>query len=155
MREEFSPRRVGALFADALGEVVATVSGASIDMLSDEPDAGFCGVVGCMSLAGSIGGTILLSAEEDDLRVLCSYIAGVPADEVTREEMDDTLCELVNMTAGSVKLRLGVGENFTLTPPFVLRGAGICLGTKKRTRFVSLRMGNEEVSLRLKVVSGR
>ncbi len=124
---------LGLVFAEALREIVLKFSGVSLNTISSEPDEGFEAITGIMSLAGENGGTLLISANEADMRALCSRMTAVPPDKVTPEEADDALCELVNMTAGSAQLRLaGMGHAFTLTMPFVLRGEALRVVVKKR-----------------------
>ena len=148
----FSTDRLGFIFADALAEVVSTTSGFLLDIFSPEDDADFDEMVGIMSLNGKNPGMIFISAEEFVMRILCSFMTGVPEDEITKDDIHDALCELVNMTAGNAKLRFNdVEQMFALSPPFVVSGKSMSLITKKRVNVISRVLGNGEISLKLKV----
>ena len=148
-----SADELGPVFADVLTEVVSTMSGFSLNVLSSERDAGFDERIGMMNLNGEKSGMLFISAGEADMRILCSFIIGVPKDEVTKDDIDDALCELVNMTAGNAKLRLsGTDYTFNLSPPFIISGKNMSIVTKKRTSVVSRVLGDGEISVKLKVV---
>ena len=149
----FSAEQLGFVFADALAEIVSTTSGFSLDVSSPEDSAGFYEMIGIMSLGGKNHGMLFISAEESAMRVLCSFMTGVSEDEVTKDDIDDALCELVNMTAGSAKLRFNNTEHmFTLSPPFVISGKNMSFTTKKRVFVISRVLGDGKISLKLKVV---
>ena len=148
----FSAEQLGFIFSDALAEVVSTTSGFSLDVSSSEDDADLEDMVGIMSLYGKNQGMVFISAEEFVIRVLCSYITGIPEDEVTRNEIDDTLCELVNMTAGNAKMRFNdADQTFLLSSPLVIRGQNLSFITKKRINVISRVLRNEEISIKMKV----
>ena len=157
-----SKEELGSIFVDALLEVVSTVSGFAFYGVAPETDTetetenenDFDGVTGIMSLIGGKKNImIFLSASENDLRILCSYMSGLALDEIKSEDVYDTLCELVNMTAGNAKLRIG-GTNymFTLSLPFAITGDNMTIITKKRVNVFSKILGNGEISIRLKIV---
>jgi len=147
---------LGSVFVDALLDVVAKVSGFSFGVMpslsGEEND--FDGMIGIMSFNSNKKDImIFLSAEENDMRVICSYMSGIAQEEVTKDDMYDALCELVNMTAGTVKLRIG-GEDyiFTLSVPFAVNGDNISIITKTRVNVFSRILGTDEISVRLKIV---
>ena len=149
----FSQDQLGFIFAGALTEVISTTSGFSLEVSSTEDDAGFDEMIGIMSLNGNNPGMLFISAKESAVRVLCSFITGVSQDEVTKDDIDDALCELVNMTAGNAKLRFNNAEQmFTLSPPFVISGKNMSFITKKKIRVISRVLRNGEISVKLKVV---
>ena len=149
----FSTEQLGFIFAGALGEIISTTSGFSLDVSPPEDDAGFDEMVGIMSLYGKNHGMLFISAGELAMRALCSFMTGVSKDEVTKEDMDDTLCELVNMTAGNAKMRFNDAEQtFTLSPPFVISGKNMSFITKKRVNVISKALGDGEISVKLKVI---
>ena len=148
-----SADELGPVFADVLAEVISTMSGFSFSVLSSERDADFNEMIGLMNLNGEKSGMLFVSAGEEDIRVLCSFMTGLPQNEVTKDDLDDALCELVNMTAGNAKLRLsGTDYTFNLSPPFIISGKNMSIITKKRTRVVSRVLGNDDISVKLKVV---
>jgi len=145
--------KLGSIFSDVLMEIIATISGFSLNVLSEETDVDFEEMTGVMSLNGKKNGILFITAKETDMRQLCSYIIGVVQDEITKEDVEDSLCELVNMTAGSVKLRLsGSDYLFNLSSPFLLKGQSMNIKCKNKTRIISKTLGNGEISVKLKVV---
>ena len=149
----FAPDQLGFIFASALAEVISTTSGFSLDISSSENDSGFDEMVGIMSLNGKRHGMIFISAEESVMRIICSFMTGVSKEEVAKDDIDDALCEIVNMTAGNAKLRFNDAEQmFTLSPPFVISGKNMSFITKKRVRVISRVLGDGEISVKLKAV---
>ena len=141
------------IFVDALTEVISKMAGISFDVLSSEFDSGFDDLTGVMSLNGKSHGMLFISADENTMRVLCSCMTGIPGGEITKDEIEDALCELVNMTAGNAKLRTNNAEQmYTLSPPFVINGENMSINTKKRINVISRILGNGEISVKLKVI---
>ena len=141
------------IFSDVLTEIISTISGFSFEVLSQEKDNSFEDMVGVMSLSGKTNIMFFVSAKETDMRILCSYITGIPQDEVTKSDAEDALCELVNMAAGSAKLRLsGSDYVYTLSSPFAVKGQNMSIAAKNKTRVISRVLGNDEISVKLKLV---
>ena len=148
-----STDRLGTIFADALTEVISTTTGFELEITPSEDKSGFGGMLGLMSLNGKNHGLVFISAEEAVLRVICSFMTGIPKEEVSRADIEDALGELVNMTAGSAKLRFNDTEQlYTLSPPFIIQGGNMSMTTKKRVDVISRVLGNGEISVKLKVV---
>ena len=147
-----SADQLGSIFAGALAEVISTTSGFSLDIFSPEDGVCFDEMTGVMSLSGKNHGMIFISAGESVMRVLCSFMTGISTEEVTKDDMEDALCELVNMTAGNAKLRFNDAEHmYALSPPYVIRGQNMSLITKKRINVISRILEDEEISVKLKV----
>ena len=141
------------IFTSALTEVISTVSGFSLEVLSQEPDNGFDAITGVMNLHGNLSGILFVSSSEADMRTICASMIGVPLPEIKNEDAEDALCELTNMTAGSAKLRFGYTEDaFSLSPPFIIRGKEMTLATKGKTQVVARTIGNGDITVKLKVV---
>jgi len=148
-----SKDRIGSIFADALKEVISTTTGFSFEICSQEYDSGFGEMTGLMSLNGKNHGMVFISADEMAMRRICSFMTGLHDNDIAVKDVEDALCELVNMTAGSAKLRFNtVDDAYSLSPPFVLRGNNMYIITKKRVNVISMTLGNEEISVKLKVV---
>ena len=148
-----SMETLAAIFTQALLEVVSKISGFELDVISQESDPGFDETIAVMSLNSSKSGMVFLSADEACMRILCSFMVGVPEENISKTDIEDVLCELVNMTAGNAKLRLVDTEYmFALSSPFIMSGTGITISAKKRVNVISRQLGNAEISLRLKVV---
>jgi len=144
---------LGVIFSEALAEVLASVTSVYLQCVSEEEDSGFEEITGVMALCSKKSGILFVSAKEQDIRALCSFMIGVPKEEVTKEDIEDALCEFVNMTAGSAKIRLSDPDYiFTLTSPFVIHGKDITIATKHRTHVISRVLGNGEISVKLKFV---
>ena len=149
----FSVDELGDVFADVLVEVVSTISGFSLNVLSSEPETSSDELVGIVSLNGLKSGMLLISSEEAKMRTLCSFMTGIPKNTVTKDDIDDAMCELVNIVAGNAKLRLGgSGYLFTCSTPFVVSGANLSVITKKRTCIVSRFLGGSEISVTLRII---
>jgi CheY-specific phosphatase CheX len=140
---------LAGVVAVSLAEVLSTCVGIEADIRdlgsgdtvrgSDDGIAGsseqplFSAMTGAMSLIGGKPGMLFVSASEADVTSLCAAMIGVSEGEVTKADAEDSLCEVVNMTAGSAKLRIGGSHAFTLSSPFVIRGEGVSIATKKRS----------------------
>jgi len=144
---------LGLIFSDSLKDVISTVTGFAVEASSQERDIEFGEITGMMSLSGNKTGTLFVSSNEPDMRLLCSYMIGVPPEEVDKDDVYDTLCEIVNMTAGNVKLRLSDTDYaFSLSPPFVIKGDDMSIIAKRRTLIISRTLGNDKFSVKLKVI---
>ena len=145
--------KLGLVYSQALIEVVGTVSGIHLQVGSRETDNNFDDITGVMYLNGKKSGMLFVTARESDVRVLCSHMIGVSQKEVTAADIDDTMCELVNMTAGSAKLRLSDTDYmFSLLQPFVIKGKNVSIVTKSITQVEAGTLTGAEVSVRFKVV---
>jgi len=145
--------QLGDIFTEALVEIISQISGFTLDVLPLEKEVGFDEMVGFMSLNSKKSGILSISAKQDTMRILCSSIIGTPKDEVTQEDIEDTLCEFVNMTAGSVKLRLhDEAYAFTLMTPFIISGKDLVIHTKKRANIISAALGNGEMTIKLNII---
>ena len=144
---------IGAVFTDILLEIISKTSGFSLDIISDDNDPGLYDVIGIMNLNGKKSGTLFVSANEQSARTLCSYMIGIPMEEVTDEDINDTICEIANMLAGNAKLRFcGTDDMFMLSSPFVIKGKDMSILTKQRINVISRVVGNDEITLKFKVV---
>ena len=144
---------LGSVFAQALIEIISKVAGFCLDVISEERDEEFDEYLALMSLNSVKGGVIFISAGKKSMRSLCSFMEGVPEDDVSKEDIEDVLCELVNMTAGNAKLLLKDTEyTYSLSSPFIIRGRDLSLTAKKRAIVISKTLGNGDISVKLKVV---
>ena len=145
--------KLGQIYIDALTEIIATTSGIRLEVGCRESNKDFSEITGVMYLNGKKAGMLFVTADEPDIRILCANITGVPLEEVTREEIDDTMCELVNMTAGNAKLRLSDTDYmFSLLQPFVINGKDVTIVTKSITKVEAGTLTNGKISIRFKVV---
>jgi len=145
--------QLGLIYLEALSEVIATVTGLHLEVGSRESSKDFDDITGVMYLNGKKTGMLFVTANEYDARVVCSKMIGVPLDEVTLEDLDDTMCELVNITAGSSKLRFSETDYmFTLLQPFVIKGKDVSIVTKSITHIEAGTLTNGEISVSFKAV---
>ncbi|MCL2440572.1 MAG: chemotaxis protein CheX [Treponema sp.] len=143
---------LGQIFSSVLMEIVSTISGFSLDIIPDS-DESFDEMTGIMSLCDNNSRILFISAKEKDMRQLCSYMIGVPQEEISSDDVDDSLCELVNMAAGSAKLRLSGSDcKFNLSSPFLLKGDNMRISGKKKTRIISKTLGNGDITIKIKIV---
>jgi hypothetical protein len=63
-----------------------------------------------LPIAGSVPLTVGLSSDESGCATLSSAMFACPRDEVDAGMMNDSLCELVNMTAGLIKTTLALDQ---------------------------------------------
>ena len=144
---------IGSIFSRSLIDVVLKISGFSLDVQSTEHDSDFDDNTAVMCLNSNKGGLLFLSAGEDSMKALSSFSEGILEYDLTHEDIEDMLCELVNMTAGSAKLLLtGMEHMFSLTPPFIINGTDMSIATKKRVNVISRTVGNEAIQVKLKVI---
>ena len=156
---------IGLVFADSLAGIISVVSGVRLDIMpaeteteteteTEECEADLGGIAGVMNLGGTNkSGTLFLSADKSCLRTLCSLMTGVSENEVTKDEIYDTLCEIVNMLAGNAKLRLcGTDYMFSLSQPFVIDGSDMTIVTKKKSRVISRVLSDGKIRFSLKIV---
>jgi len=141
---------LGAIFSEALAEAVSTVTGVYLDCGPPEDDTCFEELTGVMSLRGSKGGVLFISANEPCIWMLCSGMTGVPENELSIKDIEDALCEFVNMTAGSAKLRLSDPDYmFALSTPFIIRGKDVTIATKSSSQAISRVLRNGGIFLKL------
>jgi len=145
--------KLGQVYLEALKEVIATVTGIHLNVGSREPNIDFNEITGVMCLNGKRNGLLFVTANADDVKTMCSHFIGVTPEEVTSDDLDDTMCEIVNMTAGSAKLRLGGSEYmFSLLQPFVIKGKDVSIITKSITAVEAGTLTNGDISVDYKIV---
>jgi len=144
---------LGLVYLEALKEVISTVTGIHLQVGSRESNNDFDDITGIMYLNGKKSGVLFVTAKTPDVRFLCSKFIGITPEEVTSDDISDTMCEFVNMTAGNAKLRLcGSDYMFSLLQPFVIKGNDVSIVTKKVTHVEAGTLTNGEVSISFKVV---
>jgi len=144
---------LGVVFAEALTEVISITAGLTVAVESEESDKNFYGMTGMVSIFGKTNGVVFISAMEQDLRVLCSAIIGAPVGEVTKEDIEDMLCELMNMTVSSARLCIADSDRaFSFSMPYVMLGERMSIILKNKTRNITRVLGNGEISLQLKII---
>ncbi|MCL2800656.1 MAG: chemotaxis protein CheX [Treponema sp.] len=149
----FTKDNLKFIFADSLLEIIKKMTGFPLDILSYEDDSNFDEITGVMNLNGKNHGLLLISADENTIRIICSFMTGIKKEEITKNDIEDTLCELVNMTAGSAKLRLSkLDFVFNLTSPFLFKGQNMHITGNNRVHIVSVVLGNEEIKIKIKIV---
>jgi len=145
--------KLGHIYSGALTEVIATVTGIHLQVESMDSENELGDIIGAMCLVGKKNGILFVSAKKDDIRILCSRFIGIPVEEVLEKDIDDTICELVNMTAGSAKLRLGDTDYmFSLTQPFSIKGNDISIVTKAITHVIAGTLTDGKISVKFKAV---
>ena len=147
-------RELGGLFSEVLVDVISTTTGIYMDIGQTDDVSELNEMTGAMALTGEKQGMLFISASEADATVLCSFMTGMTTDEITNDDKEDVLCEIVNMTAGNTKLRLGDSEyKFTLSTPFLIKGQNVSIATKKRVQLISGTLSDgSDVTLRLTIM---
>ena len=143
---------LGSVFSEVLVQIVSTVSSIAIAPSSCESSYDCEELTGVMALNSKEGGVLMISGNKTGMCRFCSMMLGVPENEVSEEDMVDALCEVVNMTAGSAKLRLvGTDFMFTYSSPFVIKG-GMSVTVKEKTRVITKLLTGNELTLKLIMV---
>ena len=149
----FTIDKLSFIFIDALTVVISKMAGFSFDVLSSDDDNSFEEITAVMSFNGKNHGMLFISAKESVMRTICSFMTGVPKNEITMNDIEDTLCELVNMTAGNAKLRTNNSDqSYDLSSPFIINGDNLSIKTKKRINVISRILGDNEISVKMKVI---
>jgi len=148
----FSIDNLENYFIDALTEIMSKMAGLSIKVISSEDNNSFDAITGAMILPGEKSGMLFLSAKEDTIQYICSCMTGTSKDKVSTKDTEDTMRELVNMTAGSAKQRLNKSNIiFNLSTPFLFKGENMCILNNEKTRVFSSTLGNEEIAIGIKI----
>jgi len=144
---------LGLVYLEAMKEVISTVTGIHLKIGCRESHNDFDDITGVMYLNGKKSGMLFVTAKENDVREFCSKFIGVPIDDVTLDDLDDTMCEFVNMTAGNAKLRLSETDYmFSLLQPFVIKGKDVSIVTKSITHVESGTLTDGNISISFKAV---
>jgi len=144
---------LGLIYTESLSEVISTVTGIHLNDVTRNHDKVFDDITGVMYLHGIKSGMLCVTAKEEDVRIFCSRIVGVSPEEIPPDDLDDTMCELVNMTAGSAKLRISdTNYLFSLLQPFVIKGTLLSLVTKNITQVETGTLTDGEVTISFKVI---
>jgi len=68
-----------------------------------EIHSGVRSMIGCIQIAGDWEGAVTLFCPETLARKAAASMFGMPEEDISEEEIQDTLGELTNMTAGNIK----------------------------------------------------
>ncbi len=103
-------------------EIWTSILGLDIEYLPEgmKIEAGVRSMIGCIQIAGDWEGAVTLFCPETLVRKATSAMFEMPVEEVGNEEMQDTLGELTNMLAGTIKNMLP--ENCLISLPSVAEG---------------------------------
>lgn len=103
-------------------EIWTSILGLDIKYLPEEVKlkSGVRSMIGCIQIAGDWEGAVTLFCPETLVRKATSAMFEMPAEEVGDEEMQDTLGELTNMLAGTIKNMLPA--NCLISLPSVAEG---------------------------------
>lgn len=111
-------------FKLALTEIFSTMAylDVSIDNVYYAPGIFHLGELsGIMNLSGHEEGHIIISMKETLAQKVISNIMAIPSNELTQQDVEDGLEELINMTAGGAKARLGdEDDHFELSSPRII-----------------------------------
>jgi len=148
----FSIDNLEKYFMDALSEIISKMAGLTFNALLTEENSSFDEITGVMILPGKNNGILFITTNENSLRFICSCMTGTQKEDVSINDIEDTLCELVNMTAGSAKQRLSKSNIiFNLSEPFLFKGKNMQILCKNKTRVISSVLENEEVIIGVKI----
>jgi CheY-specific phosphatase CheX len=110
-------------------EISAATKIASFDRVHD-PKAHVVSLVGTLSLLGTEGGTLVVSCSQGVGAALCAAMLGSDTAE-PEETIRDTVGELLNQIAGTLKRKIGASaEALLLSPPVVVSGQPVSHSVK-------------------------
>jgi len=103
--------------------------------LSEQPSRDLCGtsrIVGSVSLAGKISGTINIHVTDPFAHHITANMLGMELDEIdSDEEVHDVIGELSNMIGGDLKSRLcDAGFTCELSIPSITSGKDFCIESR-------------------------
>ncbi len=83
-------------------------------------------VVGAVRFLGTLSGTVSFYSSDAAAREIAGTLLGISPDEAG-EEIADTVGEITNMIAGTLRGKLAQsGDTLMITPPSVTRGSDFC-----------------------------
>ncbi len=125
---------LGAFLRSATQEVFETMLSmelGEIDAIKQLP-ADTCQVVGSVSMAGTVSGTVNIYVGDLFAKVITADMLGMELDEVdSDEEIHDVIGELSNMIGGDLKSRLcDAGFDCSLSIPSITSGRDFAIESK-------------------------
>jgi CheY-specific phosphatase CheX len=147
---------LGSLYSEVLTEIIFSIAGFSLDAQTDvcgDEAYGFNEITGVMNLSGAKkSGILFITLSEAAMRLLCSHMIGVSEQEVTFGDTADSLCELVNITAGTAKLRLSNTDYaFNLSSPFMIKSENMSINVKNKAQLTSRVLKSGEINIGIKI----
>lgn len=125
----------GKLFVEALSHTLMTMAGlepiVTLASLNEELRFDADHLSGMMVLGGTNPAVLVVSASKNAAAQIISYMTGFEQTELTDDDLNDGIVEIVNMIAGNVKAKLiGSEFSFKLTSPFAIVGDQVKIITK-------------------------
>lgn len=113
-------------YAQSVAEVVETTADISLALQDGASPCEDAAYVAIACLQGEESGILALRSNADTLRILTAYMTGLSEDEVTEDDLQDCLHEIINMTIGIVKTKSSAQDaKHQIAAPFVLTGEGV------------------------------
>lgn len=98
---------------------------------SEMPAGNVSGMVGSVSFAGKITGSLYMSYSESLACKLTERLLGLKPSSWSQPEVADLIGEITNMVSGDMKRRTAeLGYNGLLTPPYIMQGEGLVVESK-------------------------
>ena len=122
------------MLGQALSNVLQTMSGLEAEIAFVQPADGPLNEIefsGFMVMTRVRPSVLTISATRPAIMTILSYMTGEMPDELSEQELNDGVCELVNMVAGEVKSRLNDSERaYGLTSPIAAQGSSLRFSLK-------------------------
>jgi len=143
-----------AIFAQSLEIVVHKISGFNVHEIQNTHQERSDNMIAMLLLPGQHHKMLFISACEHTMRTLCAYMIGSAPEDFTRDELEDALCEIANMTAGNAKLMLmnDYDNMFSITSPITIRGEALSVNTKKRVPILTRTVGCDGISIHIRII---
>jgi CheY-specific phosphatase CheX len=120
----------------AVREVYSTMLTLDVETLrvcggADMPAGDLSGILGSVSFAGKINGTLHMHYSAPLARAVVGRMLGCPPLDLEAPEVSDVIGEITNMVSGTMKRHTSMrGYDGWLSPPVILRGDHIAVEGK-------------------------
>ena len=105
-----SPMPPRDALARAVSHVTSTMLGFSVAPVDNRPPAALMWRTATLSIPGRQPICVALSSNESGCAALGAAMFACPSEKLDPSMIDDSLCELVNMTAGQIRLLMALDQ---------------------------------------------
>lgn len=140
---------LGKLCARAVLEVIETAAGIGMEIVDMDGEAD-ASIMAIAALEAGESGVLTLRSDAATLRVLTSYMTGVPEADLDEEALYDCIHELMNMTVGLIKAEAKDDAfKFRMIAPFVVTGEHLHSLHKPRAQKHACRVASGDMFIEL------
>ena len=130
-------------FIDSTVQVIKTMTGSDVrrtDLFLKKSYSMFGDVSGVMGLAGATEGVVVLTFHQELAFLLVSKIVGCNPDDLSVEEVNDGIGEIINMISGNAKTVINSSSphGFAISLPTVIHGHGHQIAHKRNQPVIAI-----------------